>query len=608
MAIFAVAHRRSAVQSTRRFALVTVVMFGAASSSCAGVAPAPRSRPVSTPASRPVADLVLTGGTVRTLDPDTPVAAAVAVDDGRIVVVGSEADVEGWIGPSTRQVDLRGRTVVPGLVDSHLHLLGLGKIRVKLNLIGATSLQEVLERVRAGVEAAPPDTWIRGRGWDQNDWNDHQGFPDAAALDRITPHHPVVLERVDGHAIWANSVALRLAGITAKTPSPAGGEIIKKRGEPTGIFIDNASRLIERHIPPYSDEELEQAIRHGQEDCLAAGLTQVHEMGLGPRALDALRRLDARGELRLRVYAMIDGRLEDLTPFMSAGPLVASGNQRLTIRALKFYMDGALGSRGAAMLAPYTDARRQTGLLLMPPTVLEARIRTAKAHGFQVAVHAIGDRANREVLDIYERVYGQDDGTHRPRIEHAQVLHPDDLPRFADLNVIASMQPTHATSDMPWAEQRVGPRRIRTAYAWQSLLKSGAPFAAGSDAPVEDVSPLVGLYAAITRKDLLGFPKTGWYSEERLTPEQALAAFSTAGAYASFREEEAGQIAVGKVADLTVIDKDPLTASEAELASLRTMMTIIDGHIEYARPGAVVAPAPPQELRPKGPGSAPAVR
>ena len=542
------------------------------------------------PPPTPRADLVLRGGRVHTLDSQAPTASAIAIKDGRIVAVGDGDAVKTWIGPQTRMVELSGRTVVPGLVDSHLHLIGLGKRRTELNLVGTTSLEGVLAKLKAAVKNTPANGWVRGRGWDQNDWTDHRGFPSAADLDRVSPKNPVVLTRIDGHALWANSAAMTLAGIDRSTTAPAGGQIVKRRGKPTGIFVDNAMGLILGHVPPYTPEQLEEAILRGQEDCMSAGLTQVHEMGIGPQELAALRKLDNEGRLRLRVYVMIDGALEDLTPYMSAGPEIPSEDHRLTVRGLKFYMDGALGSRGAALLKPYADARKQTGLFLTAPELLEARIRTAKTHGFQVAVHAIGDRANREVLDIFERVYGRDNGQHRPRIEHVQILSLDDVPRFAELGVIASVQPTHATSDMPWAEKRVGPQRIRGAYAWRSLIDSGARMASGSDAPVEDVSPLLGLYAAITRKDLLGFPKGGWYPSERMRPIEAIASFSAGGAYASFREKEAGRIAPGFVADLTVINKDPLTASEDELASMQAIMTIIGGRVEYAQPGAELPP------------------
>ena len=561
----------------------------ATAAACAAPPPAPPPGPPPPPPA-PKADLVLKEGRVHTLDPAMPSASAVAVMGSKIVAVGDEDTVATWVGPSTRVIRLSGRTVVPGLIDSHMHLVALGTRRGRVDLVGADTLADVLARVKAAAAQTPPGRWILGRGWDQNDWSDHRGFPTARDLDRVAGDHPVFLGRIDGHAGWANSAALRIAGITGRTPDPAGGQIIKRRGRPTGIFIDNATALIEGHIPPPTDAQLEQAILQGQDECLASGLTEVHEMGLGPKELDALRRLDDAGKLRLRVYAMISGSLEDLTPFMEAGPRIAEDNQRLTIRGLKFYMDGALGSRGAAMLEPYADAKKQTGLLLTPLSMLEARVRTAKTHGFQVAVHAIGDRANREVLDIFERVYGKDDGTHRPRIEHAQVIHPEDLPRFASLNVIASMQPIHATSDMPWAEKRVGPERIRGAYAWKTLLRSGAVLAAGSDAPVEEISPLLGLYAAITRKDLLGFPKSGWYPDERMSPQEALVAFSAAGTYASFREKDAGRIAVGRTADLTVLDKDILTANEDDLASLQAMLTIVGGRVEFAKPGAEVPP------------------
>ena len=545
--------------------------------------------PAPAPPPPPKADLVLTEGLIHTMMPKWPVASAVAVLGTQIVAVGDQEAVAPWIGPNTRHIRLGGRTVVPGLVDSHVHLIRLGRRRSAVDLVGATTLGEAIERVRRAAEDTPPGQWIRGLGWDQNDWADHPGLPTAADLDAVTPDHPVILTRVDGHAIWVNSQALRLAGIDASTRSPPGGQIVRRRHRPTGVFVDRASALVRGHVPPPTPEELEQAILLGQGECLAAGLTQVHEMGIGPDELAALRRLDDRGQLRLRVYAMLSGALEDLTPYMKAGPQLPADDRRLTVRGFKFYLDGALGSRGAALLQPYSDDNKALGLILTPPELLEARIRTAKTHGFQVAVHAIGDRANRLALDIFERVYGADDGRHRPRIEHAQVIHPNDLDRFAQLGVIASIQPTHATSDMPWAERRIGRRRARTSYAWQSLLRSGAKITAGSDAPVEAISPLLGLYAAATRKTPLGLPKDGWFGAERLSRTQALAAFTTFGAYASFRESEAGRIAPGQVADLTVIDKDPLTATEDELASMQTMLTVVGGRVEFAKPGADTA-------------------
>jgi predicted amidohydrolase YtcJ len=566
--------------SLRTASLAGLLSLGLA---CETTGPVPAPPP---PAQGPFADLVLRGGQVLTLDAGSPRASAVAVRGSKVVEVGPDEAVERWIGADTRVVELGGRTVVPGLVDSHMHLAGLGARRFGIDLVGTSSLEEVKQRVAAVVARARPGEWVRGRGWDQNDWAAFRKkglkFPTAEDLDEVSPENPVVLQRIDGHALWANSQAMALAGIDKRARSKAGGEIVKQRGRPTGIFIDNAMELVDSKVPPLSAEALERALLLAQDECLAAGLTQVHDMGVDASTLAALEKLDADGRLKLRVYALHEGNVEDLGAALARGPKIAGGAERLTVRGVKFYLDGALGSRGAALLEPYADDKKSSGLLLLTPEVFEARVQTARERGFQVATHAIGDRANRIALDVYGRVFGADRGA-RPRVEHAQVIHPDDLPRFAGLGVIASMQPTHATSDMPWAEQRLGPGRLAGAYAWQSLLTRGATIAAGSDAPVEDISPILGLYAAITRKDLFGAPEGGWRGAERMSPEQALSAFTRAGAFASFREDEAGRIAVGRIADLTVLDQSPLEAPEESLATLRVEHTVVGGELVFSR-------------------------
>lgn len=530
------------------------------------------------------------GGVVHTLDPARPHATALAVRGGRILGIGDDASIRSLIGPDTRVIDLEGRTVVPGLVDGHMHLAGLGARAFVLDLRGTRSVKEVQAKVRDAARSAEPGVWIVGRGWDQNDWvppGQRAPFPAAEDLDAVTPKNPVLLVRVDGHAAWVNSAALSAAGLSRKTKDPEGGKILRgPSGAPSGVLVDNAIDLVRRHLPAPKKDDVQKAMLAGQESCLAAGLTQVHDMGESALHTEVLRGLDEAGLLKLRVYGLLDGSAPELDAMMAAGPRLAKGRQRYTLRGVKLFADGALGSRGAALAEPYSDDPKNRGLLLTPPEVLEDRVRAAKAAGFQVAVHAIGDRANASVLDIYERVFGAEGSLHRPRIEHAQVLALSDIPRFGRLGVVASMQPTHATSDMRWAEARVGPARIQGAYAWQQLRTRGATIAYGSDAPVESISVIEGLYAAIYRRDQRGEPAAGWRMEEAFTPEQALRGFSAGNAWASFRESEAGVLREGFVADLTVLSRDPEAAPPAELLEAEVEFTIIEGEIAWQRPGA----------------------
>lgn len=571
----------------RAQALVQLGLLGlcAQLASCAQ----PKPPPPPPPPPPPRADLVLVSGNIAR---GTEKAQALAIKGGRIAAVGSTEAMEPWIGGSTKVIDLKGSTVVPGLADSHMHLAALGVRRFGADLVGARSLEEVKAQVKRAVDSAKPGEWIRGRGWDQNDWASFKGrrgrFPTARDLDRISPKNPVVLTRIDGHAIWVNSLAMKQAGVTRRTRTPKGGQIIKSRGRPSGIFVDNAMSLILDRVPPLTAEELKRAVLLAQKECLSAGLTQIHDMGLSKTELDVYRALDDQGQLKLRVYAMHDGSAEDIGARFDEGLVIPEPDspKRLTIRGVKFMLDGALGSRGAALLQPYSDDRRNKGTLLIDPQILEARVKSAKEKGFQVATHAIGDKANRLILDIYGRVFGPMAASARPRVEHAQILHPDDIPRFGQLGVIASIQPTHTTSDMTWAEKRVGKERIQGAYAWRKLLTASATITGGSDAPVEDISPILGLYAARFRQDLFGEPEGGWRPEEKLTAQESLDAFSKQAAYASFREAHAGQLKEGYVADLTVLDKDPLTANEDQLATTQIMLTIIQGELIYVRPGA----------------------
>ncbi|MBK8011235.1 MAG: amidohydrolase [Deltaproteobacteria bacterium] len=596
----------------------------------------------SPPPMPPRADLVLLSGQVVRLDPGqasvasasaaSATASAVAVKDGRIVDVGSDEAVRAWIGAETQVVDVGGRAILPGLVDSHVHLVGLGLRRFGVDLVGTRSIDEITARIRdvlvskaSSDERASGDergdgidgtsgtsgtsghgfdetTWLRGFGWDQNDWgrgrNSRKPFPTARDLDAISKNIPIVLTRIDGHALWANSKAMRLAGIGRRTKAPPGGEIVRRHGQPTGIFIDSAMALIQGQIPTPSDRDLKDALLLAQKECLTAGLTGVHDMNTDEATLRVLKSMDAEGELRLRVYAYLKGNDPGIGPVLTQGRPVAtmatvattSETPRLAVRGVKYLLDGALGSRGAALLSPYADERSNRGLLLLTPEQLEAGLQRADAAGFQVAVHAIGDRANRIALDAIERVFGVRGPEARPRIEHAQVVDPSDVPRFAAGGVIASMQPAHATSDMGWAEKRLGPKRIRSAYAWHTLLTANATIAAGSDAPVEDVSPVLGLFSAITRKDLLGTVDEGWYPDERMTPSEAVRAYTTGAAYASFSESDTGQIRKGYRADFTVLDVNPIDATEDELAGAQVQLTIVGGQVEFAREGMLRTP------------------
>lgn len=542
---------------------------------------------------RSEATLALVNGRVYTLDPAQPTGTAVAIAGDRILAVGSDEDVLSRVVASTKVIDLGGKTVLPGLADAHLHIFGVGSRGRTVDLVGTRSIKEVRDRVAAAAKSATAGTWIQGRGWDQNDWGASVAFPTARDLDAVSIEVPIILWRIDGHAAWVNSKALALAGITRDTRDPPGGRVIRGASGPSGVFVDNAMALVESAVPPPTASELRRAYFLGEREALKSGLTQIQEMGIGRPELAILRDLDRAGELKIRVYALVDGSVEDLDAMLGAGPQLpeAGSKSKLTVRGVKFYLDGALGSRGAALLAPYSDEPKTSGLLVTDEQLFEARVRSAKERGYQVATHAIGDRANRLTLDVYERVFGRNSAD-RPRIEHAQVIAPDDVVRFAELGVIASMQPTHATSDMPWAEKRLGAQRIDGAYAWRSLQVAGATIAAGSDAPVEDIAVVGGLYAAIHRQSPDEFMAEPWHGEQALAPAQAVRAFSRGAAYASFREGEAGRLAEGMIADVTVLDVDPMTAPAAKLAGATAALSIVGGELAYIKPGADRAPEP----------------
>ncbi len=523
------------------------------------------------------ADLVLTGGTIMTADGQP--ASAIALKDGRILSVGN--DLADLVGPETRVIELDGAVVSPGFNDSHAHLYGLGKSLGQIDLMGTESAAAVVRMAGQAHADLPTGTWLEGRGWDQNDWA-VQEYPTAAMLDEVTGDRPTFLRRVDGHAAWANSAALRAAGITADTPDPEGGEILRdSQGRPTGILIDNGNDLVRAAIPEVGLEEMERRVKLAVAHCWSEGVTGVHEAGVSWRRAELYKRLAAAGELDLRLYGMYDDVPATLDSAFAAGPYV-SDDHLLTMRAIKLYGDGALGSRGALLLNDYTDQHGHHGLAVTTTEHLREVIRRGADNGFQLCTHAIGDGANRLVLDLYEEVLPADNDR-RWRVEHAQILHPDDIPRFGQLGVIAAMQPTHCTSDMDWADERLGDDRLLGAYAWRSLLASGARICFGTDFPVERVNPLHGLFSARTRTHHDGTPPAGWQPQEILTGAEAHALYTAGSAYAAFQESELGHLAPGYLADLVVLDGNPVTCEPQELLSMQVLHTIVHGELVYTK-------------------------
>jgi predicted amidohydrolase YtcJ len=494
-------------------------------------------------------------------------------------------DMQALQGPATVLEDLGGAAVTPGMVDAHLHLVSLGNNLTSLDLAGTTSFEEVLGRTAQWLEDRPDSGWLLGRGWDQNDWKVKR-MPDNRALNRIAPETPVLLRRVDGHAALANEAALTAAGIGPDTPDPDGGKIFRdpKSGRPSGLLLDNAIEIVMVAIPKPTPEDLRRTILAAAAHCASLGLTAVHDAGVDADQLEVYCRLAAEGALPIRVYAMLEGAEPGLLDQrLPQGP-DTDFSDRLAVRCVKLYADGALGSRGAALLDPYADDPDNRGLLLTQPEDLRRLYRQAADHGFQVATHAIGDRANRMVLDIIEEVLSPEERERlRPRIEHAQILHPEDLPRFSTLGVIPSMQPTHCTSDMPWAPDRLGDVRLTGAYAWRSLLESGCRIPGGSDAPVESADPRLGLYAAVTRRGLDGLPEGGWNPGERLSPAEALAMFTRDAGWASFSEGLTGTIEPGKRADLTVLSLNPLLCAAEEIPGIEVLATLVDGEYVFSK-------------------------
>ncbi len=527
---------------------------------------------------------VVTAKTIHTMDTAQPRATAMAFDaSGRIVAIDAPAFLIKRY-PGARRIDLGDATVIPGLIDAHAHVSGLGMTQLTADLVGTRSRDEVVQRLQAFAATLPKDAWLIGRGWDQNDWPEAR-FPSAADLDAAFPDRPVWLERIDGHAGWANSAAMR--GVQRDLGGdwqPDGGRIDRDaQGKPTGIFIDGAMGVIDQSRPPLDAATAERALVLGMRSAVEHGLTGVHDAGISLDELKRYQRLADRKELPMRITAMAGGDGDALAMLCRDG-LYKHKSGRLQMRTVKLYADGALGSRGAAMLQDYSDDHGNRGLMLTSPEDLERIAIKSKGCGVQVATHAIGDRGNHDVLDVYAKALGSDPtGDHRWRIEHAQVLSEQDLPRLSQLHVIASMQPTHATSDMPWAEERVGPHRIVGAYAWRQMRDHGTRLALGSDFPVESVDPRLGLYAATTRTDAQGLPVGGWHPEEKLTAFEALRGFTLDAAYAGFAEAEVGSLEVGKRADFVVLAEDPLGVEPEKLRDLTVDATYVDGKAVYRK-------------------------
>jgi len=537
-------------------------------------------------------DLIFKNARVYTANDKSPRAEAVAVKGDKIVFVGKNDAADKLVGPATRVIDLKGATLLPGLTDAHMHLSGVGAREMTLNLEGTNTLEAFLAKVKARVDQARPGQWVTGRGWIETFWKPPV-FPTRQDLDRIAPNNPVYLTRADGHASVTNSAALRLANITRSTAAPAGGAINKDvEGEPTGMLIDRAQGLVGRLVPSPTEDERDQEIIKGVDRELRLGWTEIQDAHGTWAEVERIRRLFRDGKLKIRIVKTITGPSADADRLIQQGAVIGEFNGRLTVRTIKVVMDGALGSRGAALLAPYSDDPKNTGLITTDTVALKPMLVGALRNGIQVETHSIGDRGNRLMLDFYERAMQAVPAEQRKiaeprwRDEHSQIVNPADIPRFKQLGVIASMQPSHAISDLYFAPSRLGLERLKGAYAWQSFMKLGVPVPGGSDAPVERGEPMIEFYAAVARKDLQG--RSGgeaWHPEERATREQALKMFTIWPAFASFEEAARGSIEVGKLADFTVLDQDIMRVPELEILKSKTLYTVVGGEIVYAASG-----------------------
>jgi len=543
-----------------------------------------------TPSSGPAdpATLLFINGNIYTADAKRPHAEAVAVKDDRIIFVGSNTDAKKFQGPNTRTIDLHGSTVLPGLTDAHYHFIGVGQREMNLNLEGITNLEDFLAKVKARVDQAKPGEWVTGRGWIETFWKPPV-FPTRADLDKISPNNPVFLTRADGHGAVANSAALKIGNVTKDTKDPFGGQILrdKETGEPVGMLLDNAQGLVTRHIPARSDADTDQAIILANKRSIELGWTQVQDPGGSYDDVEHYKKLYGEGKLKIRIYKAVYGPGQQAQRLLRDGPLIEAFGNRLNLRAIKVVSDGALGSRGAALLAPYSDAPDSRGFLRVKDEDLMPMLKEALQKGIQVETHAIGDYANRFILDEYEKALSAVPKSERKiaeprwRIEHSQIINPADIPRFAKLGIIPSMQPSHAIGDLHFAPSRLGIERLKGAYAWNSFIKLGVIVPGGSDAPVERGEPMIEFYAAVARKDVRGFTGEGWHPEERVSREDALKMFTIWPAYVAFEENLRGSIETGKLADLTVLSADIMKIPEIDILKTKCVMTVIGGEIVY---------------------------
>ncbi len=535
------------------------------------------------------ANLILTNGRIHTMDPALPFATAVAIRDGKILAVGQDAAIKDILGHDAEWLDLNGRSLIPGLVDAHIHFEGFSLARRQVDLDEAKTLDEVLNRISQYAaqlqnrsQNAASEPWLQGRGWAQDAWQDPH-FPTAAQLDQIVPHMPVYLRHKSGHAAWVNTRTLKLANITAATPDPPGGQIQRdSSGNPTGILFEDAMLLVKQHIPLPTLADITSAMLDAQTYCWQVGLTGFHDFD-GRSCFQALQTLHLRGQLGLRVVKNIP--LKRLDHAVGLGLRSGFGDDWLRIGGIKIFADGALGPRTAAMVEPYENDSANYGITVIDKEEMMAAASLASAHGLSVTVHAIGDRANHDILDVYTAVRQEERQENRPhlrhRIEHVQLLHPDDLGRLAQLNIIASMQPIHATSDMDIAAAHWG-ERTRYSYAWRTMLDSGALLVFGSDAPVERIDPLPGIHAAVTRRNAAGFPGAdGWHPEQRLTLQETIFAFTQAAALTSGQEKHQGSITPGKLADLTIFDQELFALPPDELRHATIAGTIVAGEFKH---------------------------
>ncbi|SDC58896.1 hypothetical protein SAMN04488104_100261 [Algoriphagus faecimaris] len=543
------------------------------------------------------ADQVFINGIIYTVDESNPKVEAVAVKDGMIQAVGTTAEIQEWAGENTEVIDLEGKTMTPGLIESHAHLMGIGYNKLELDLMYVKTYDELVEKVAEAVEKAQPGDWITGRGWHQDKWIEKpekmvKGFQTNDKLNEVSKDNPVFLRHASGHASFANSKAMELAGIAnlnGERPGEVeGGEIITDElGNPTGVLTERASGLVARLVPEETPERAEEALTLALQELVEKGITSFHDAGSGQDVIDLVQKFKDEGKLTVRQYIMLTGRQPELLEeWYQKGPMIDTEDHLLTVRSIKLNCDGALGPRGAWLLEDYYDRPGHRGHETLPMSVVTEVSEKALPLGFQVCSHAIGDRANQEILDRYEAAFAKNPEAtdHRFRIEHAQHIHPDDIPRFGEMGVIAAMQAIHLSSDRPWAIDRLGEKRIIDgAYVWQKLMKSGAVVTNGTDAPVEPVDPIPSFYASVTRKTLEGTPENGYEADQKMTREEALKSYTLDGAYAEFEEDFKGSIEVGKAADFTVFDQNIMEIPEEEILKTKVAMTVMGGKVVFKK-------------------------